>query len=108
MGALHLVGVVLVPGAQRQRAQRRRVGKLQVGKVPVQQPPLQHRPAGRHGLICVLLQILATCSSSGASKAGRKSGPLGEAASQSQPQSRDMLIGQPAGRAWTPVLLPIG
>ena len=72
MGALHLVGVVLVPRAQRQRAQRGCVGKLQVGKVPVQQPPLQHGAASRHTLacllllICLLLQILATCRSSGA------------------------------------------
>ena len=35
VGALHLMGVVLIPGAQRQLAQRRSVGKLQVGKVPV-------------------------------------------------------------------------
>ena len=35
VGALHLVGVILVPGAQGQRAQRRSIGKLQVGKVPV-------------------------------------------------------------------------
>lgn len=41
MGALHLMGVVLVPGAQGQRAQRRCVGKLQVGKVPVQDAALQ-------------------------------------------------------------------
>lgn len=35
VGALHLVGVVLVPCAQGQRTQGRSVGKLQVGKVPV-------------------------------------------------------------------------
>ena len=114
VGALHLVGVVLVPRAQRQRAQRRRVRKLQVGKVPVQQPPLQHRPAGRHSLacllllICLLLQVLASCRSSGVLKAMRKSGPSEEAAPHSQPQRHNVLVGQPAGRAWTPVWPWIG
>ena len=82
VGALHLVRVVLVPRAQRQRAQRGRVRKLQVGEVPVQEPPLQHGAARRHSLaclllwVCLLLQILAACRRSGASNARRESGPL--------------------------------
>ena len=59
MGALHLMGVVLVPGAQGQRAQRRGIGKLQVGKVPVQDAALQPGAAMRQILLCGILPLIA-------------------------------------------------
>ncbi len=41
MSPLHLMGVILIPCAERQHLQWRCIGKFQIGKVPVKQAPLQ-------------------------------------------------------------------